>query len=120
MALTKLQMTLRKNVIESLKLLSSRDEQLDYQRRVPIAYVSAEIFCIWDESYSEEWRKDKSFRPTFSKSELAAMEAFNMIFEDISDSLPKNPPDIEEFVLTPEWKKLSEAASTALLSFNRE
>ncbi len=38
--------TIRRKVLEELHLLASREEQLEYQRNVPIAHVTAELFCI--------------------------------------------------------------------------
>ena len=119
MKLTELQQTYRKNIVEHLRLLSSSQEQLEYQRQVPIADVSAELFCMWgDDYYNEELRDDAEFRCAFSSSELAAMEKFNQVFDDVLASLPDSHlPWIDDFILTPEWKKLSNAAAIALLAF---
>jgi len=120
MVLTEDQLKYRDDIIETLQLISSRDEQLEYQRQVPMAHVSAEIFCHWGDCcyrngkhLEEEW-----CRPIFSPLEREAMANFNDVLNQISGALPE-PPWIEQFVLMPEWARLSEAAATALSAFNQ-
>jgi len=122
------QMAYRQDIIDTLSLISSREEQLKYQLEVPVADVTAEIFCHWgdgcyrDGKYlNEEWCLG-----VFSTAELEAMAEFNQVLNSIGDALSQKSrveqytpsrqwaPRIEEFVLTPEWAKLSEAAAKAL------
>ena len=60
---------------------------------------------------NQEW-----FRSAFCSAELKALANFKQTFEDVNSSF-ENLPYIEEFVLTPEWERLSQAALTALKSF---
>jgi hypothetical protein len=103
----------RKEVFEVLELISSKEKQLDYQAKVPIAYVSAELFNQWDDCYQipkeQDWYKE-----AFSKEELRILQEFDEAFEDVSKETPQNPPDIHNFVKTPEWERLSNAAAIAL------
>ena len=46
-----LKINFRKEVFEVLELIASKEEQLDYQAKVPIAYVSAELFNQWNDCY---------------------------------------------------------------------
>ena len=108
----------RKEVFEVLDLISSKEEQLDYQAKAPIAYVSAELFNQWEDCYQipseQDWYKE-----AFTDGELCILQEFDEVLEAVSKSTPKNPPDIHEFVNTPEWERLSNAASIALSKVSR-
>lgn len=118
MALTEPQLEYRQNVIETLQLISSREEQLDYQRDVPIAHVTAEIFCHWTDGCYQNGKflKEKWCISAFSATELQAIAEFNETLNQVSDSALELR-SIDQFVLTPEWAKLSEAAARALRVF---
>lgn len=96
-----------------LELISSKEEQLDYQAKAPIAYVSAELFNQWDDCYQipkeQDWYKE-----VFTKEELKILQEFDEALEAVSKDTPQNPPEIYEFVDTPEWVRLSNAAGIAL------
>ncbi|MBK1853220.1 hypothetical protein FE845_17880 [Marinobacter sp. 1-4A] len=108
----------RKEVFEVLDLISSKEEQLDYQAKAPIAYVSAELFNQWDDCYQipkeQEWYKE-----AFTDGELSILQEFDEALEAVSKDTPQNPPDIHEFVNTPEWERLSNAASIALSKLSK-
>ncbi len=108
-----LQKVSRKNIIEALKLFASKEEQLDFQLQVSWVDVSSELLWGWEGDYiiDQEW-----FRSAFSVVELQAMADFNQTLEEIYVDFEKIPP-IHEFVLTAEWKRLSEAAASALNVF---
>ena len=100
----------REQIMETLQLLASRDEQLAYKTAVPIADVSAELLCSWDEVFS--LRHDIS---EFSGDEQSALLSFHDVFQRVSRLLPHHPlPPIEEFVHSPHWLQLSRAASRTL------
>ena len=102
--------THRQRIIDALQLLASRDEQLAYQSSVPLADVSAELFCAWDDVFSP--RHDLA---EFSSEEQAALLAFHDVFERVSRLLPHTPlPPIREFVQSPHWLQLSRAAARTL------
>lgn len=113
MIMTEMQKNSRENIIHTLKLFASRDEQLEFQRRVPFVDVSTELFCHWDSAYiiSQHW-----FRSAYSSVELKAMADFKLILEEVYATFEKLPP-IQEFVITGEWERLSQAARVALNSF---
>lgn len=113
MLMTELQKNSRRNIIHTLRLFASKDEQLEFQRRVPFVDVSTEMFCQWDSVYiiNQQW-----FCSAYSSVELQAMANFKQILEEVYAAYEKLPP-IREFVLTPEWKRLSQAAAVALNSF---
>jgi hypothetical protein len=105
----------RTNVIETLRLLASRDAQLDYQQRVPIAQVSAELFCQWaDDNFDPT---DHRLQALFTPTEWQTLLAFHASFESISSRVPEPLPPIQEFVSHPLWQQLADSAADALKSF---
>ena len=77
--------TPRQRVIETLQLLASRDEQMKYRHDVPIADVSAELFCFWDDAF---WPDDAKLRADFSESEWTALLRFHSVFERVCRLFP--------------------------------
>jgi hypothetical protein len=99
---------IRQNVMSILELWSSKEEQLEYQKNVPIAQVSAELFCQWaDDTYHPESRQ---FKLAFDEKEREILADFDKIFNYVSDKTPINLPDIADFMKTTEWKIVNEAA----------
>ena len=102
----------KQRVIDTLQLLASRDKQMDYRRRVPIADVSGELLCFWDDVF---WQNDAKLRTEFSESEWVALLRFHYVFERICRLLPHHPlPPIEQFIGSPHWLQLSKAAAKVL------
>jgi hypothetical protein len=113
---TKEEMELGQNIRQGLngilELWASADQQLEYQRNVPTANVSAELFCQWFDDY---YNKDNPIMiKEFSQQELEAYNEFNKIISDISDQTPGTMPSIEKFINTSEWNAVNNAAITAL------
>ena len=108
-----LKINFRKEVFEVLELIASKEEQLDYQAKVPVAYISAELFNQWNDCY--QLPKDQDwYIEAFTKEELEILQEFDEALENISKITSENPPDIYDFVNTPEWALLSHAAVIAL------
>lgn len=110
----KISKNIRKLILEALTLISSKELQLSYQKKVQIADVSAEIFCLWEDSYCPD---GDIFKMGFNKEELDALSRFNITFEEVCDDSPDNLPFIDEVVTTSYWKKYSDAASEILKVF---
>jgi hypothetical protein len=103
---------LKQGILDTLRLWASREAQLEYRRTVPIADVSAELFCMWDEVF---WLDDTALRAEFSETAWSALQRFHSIFERVGSLLPHHPlPPIEEFILSPHWLQISRAAARAL------
>ena len=99
---------IRQNVLNVLELWSSKEEQLEYQKNVPIAQVSTELFCQWsDDTYHPESRQ---FKLAFDEMEREILADFDKTFNYVSDKTPNNLPDIADFIKTTEWKIVNEAA----------
>lgn len=101
----------RKNIFELIELWSSKDKQLDYQKSVPIADVSSEMFCQWDDSYTP---KSVDFRQAFTEVELGLLSEFDKELNIISEKTPNRLPEIREFIETEEWKTLNDKAKDIL------
>lgn len=96
-----------------LKLWASKDVQLEYQKNIAIADVSAELFCQWcDDYYNED---SAIMRIEFTQIELDAYKEFNKVLCEISDATPEYLPPIEKFIITKEWEIIHNAAISALL-----
>lgn len=108
----------RREVFEVLNLIASKEEQLDYQAKMPIAYVSAELFNQWDDCYQTPKEQDW-YKEAFTDRELGIFQEFDMVLEAVSKDMLQTPPDIHEFIDTPEWKRLSNAASIELGKFSK-
>ena len=113
MRLTDLQINSRNELFEQLELMSSKTEQLDYQTKVPIAYVSSELFWGWDSAFQNP-RKQSWFKGIYTSQELNILSALDDKVEEIRSSLPSDIPHLEEFLETPQWMDLSKAAGNTL------
>jgi len=113
--LKKLSKTVRKNIIGLLELWSSIEKQLEYQKNVPIAQVSAELFCQWDDFYYPETDAHKL---AFNKAEIEIIEIFSVKLNDIIKKTSNDLPYIDEFILTNEWGELNQLAKKTLENLN--
>jgi len=103
---------IRQNVLNVLDMWSSKEGQLEYQKNVPIAQVSAELFCQWvDDSYHPDSRQ---FKMAFNEKEREVLTDFDKTLNFISEKTPNDLPDILEFVKTNEWQIVNQAAIDAV------
>jgi hypothetical protein len=92
-------------------LWTSADKQLDYQKNVPIAQVSSELFNQWDDIYYPE---SKQFLIAFNEKEKKILSDFDKLLRHISRKLPDQIEYITDFVKTNEWLLLHNAAKETL------
>ena len=118
MGLTDLQINSRNELFEQLELMSSKTEQLDYQAKVPIAYVSSELFWGWNSAFQDP-RKQSWFEGIYTSEELKVLSALDAKVEEIRSSLSNEIPYIIEFLETPQWMNLTKAAVNALVKLKR-
>jgi hypothetical protein len=111
--LTDHQQSSRRKIKEVLQLLSSVEEQLEYQRNVPHVNIVGELICDWfDHSY---WPDDKDFVSGFSEAESAALSEFNAVFEHVVAPIRyAELPQITSLVQTPEWTSITQTAKKTL------
>ena len=68
-----------------LELLASREEQLDYEQRVPPVNIENELCGMWfNDLYV---RESEIFRQAFSEEELTALRSFNECYEEQAEAL---------------------------------
>ena len=99
---------IRKNVFDVIEMWTSAESQIEYQLNVPIADVSAEIFCQWDDSYHPD--SDEHFNRFFENRELKLLAEFDKALNSISNKSTKRLPSIEKYVKTDDWKFLNKKA----------
>jgi hypothetical protein len=104
----------RKETFDTLDLISSETEQLDYQNKVPIAQVSAELFWSWESCYQDVNDRDW-YQGIFSNKELEILQKFDVTFEAVWSEMGRDIPYITDFIQTKQWLTLSKAAKLALL-----
>ena len=97
----------RNNVFGVIDLWTSKESQLEYQRGVPMAQVSAELFCQWEDYY---FPASDDFRQIFNPAELKLLSEFDEALKAIVDATPKNLPFIDEFIETEEWETMNNKA----------
>ena len=79
-------MTLRNNIIELITTTSSSSAQREYESKVLIASVPAELICGWfDDLYHPE---TELFSSSFSQSELDALARFHEFYALRVDQIP--------------------------------
>ncbi len=97
--------TIRKNIIETLMILSSREEQSNYP-------VPVEWFCFWfDDHYLPQ---DTSFQKAFSDTELEILSEFNTFFESASEKIGDPPSTPDELSRIPVWDEVIQKANETL------
>ena len=97
----------RQNIFGVIDLWSSKQSQIDYQKNVPIAHVSAELYCQWNDFYIPN---SDDFQQAFKDSELKILSEFDSALNDSVDKTPETLPTIEDFIDTEEWKKMNTKA----------
>lgn len=110
--------TRRKNVIEHLQLLASAQEQREYQRNVPFVNITVELSCMWFDGYFCPEAKEQ-LSPVFSERESEALREFDRVFDSVTEpwSGAGDVPELEDFMRTPQWERMSQAATVALKAF---
>ena len=96
--------------------MSSKAEQLEYHRIVPIAYVSDELFWGWVSAYTYP-KTLKWLLGIYTPREIDILDALDVDINRIRLSLSKHLPPIEEFIGSPQWTELNQLAEKALIHF---
>ena len=74
-------------IVDLLKLLSSEEEQLAYEKNVPHVDITAELRCMWfDDLYCPQ---DAFFRSCFTAGELEALAQFHESYLAYRRSVPR-------------------------------
>ncbi len=103
---------LREKIVDQLKTIANSEEQLRYERNVPIANVPSELICQW--YYFSRWPEDE-YQSSFSTDERNAIASFHAFFEKRVDRLPQND-GVEGLQKSPKWQQIQERARATLLA----
>jgi hypothetical protein len=108
----------RNRVIETLELAGSFEEQDDYARTVPIAYVPYEVINQWEDWVHTDPHIDASISTVYSPQEVDAMRRFHVVWQMASDALPDDYPSLNRVHAMPEWSALRDEARAASAIFH--
>lgn len=100
----------RDRLTDALTLISRADYQIEYQRRAPVN-VANQLFSQWEDWYLPD---DPDFLEEFGERERAVLAEFATVMDQVADDTPPAMPSLEEFMATPEWVRLRDAAVLAL------
>jgi hypothetical protein len=106
---------MRNRIIESLELASSHEVQSEYQRKVPLVDVAAEVFNQWEDWVPKDWRRHYMAGDVFTSAEIAAIAAFEIVWDEIASELPELP--LAALMPMPGWQRLADAAAASLRIF---
>jgi hypothetical protein len=106
----------RKNIFGVIDLWASKENQLEYQKNVPIAQVSTELFCQWEDFYLLD---SDDFKQAFNVEELKILSEFDNALKEIVDKTQQTLPVIDEFIETDEWRMMNSKAIEILKKINR-
>jgi len=102
---------IRSSIRDHLALLADPAQQRQYERDVPNAVVSAELVCIWfDDIYHPE---SPDHHRAFTSAEMAALEDFNTLFDDVTRRLGPIY-DLTELQAHGDWSRVCQAAGEVL------
>ena len=91
-------------IVDLLKLLSSEEEQLAYERNVPHVDITAELRCMWfDDLYCPE---DAFFRSCFTARELEALAQFHEFYASRKKLLPESRGTVRTWLAFPVWREI--------------
>ncbi len=111
----------RGNVFDALRLLSSRQDQLDYIVNVPIADVRAELFETWFKGLSTDTLPPfdiELYSAAFSKKELALIEAFDVVYLEHQKKACDQTNTVSEMHENKYWVAIMDKAKETLDKIN--
>ncbi len=100
---------IRESVRHVLNLLSSKEQQLNFQQKSPSANVALELLCLWfNELYNPG---SQLFTRSFSSKELIAIQEFNQYYNLRKGKLPET---IEELHQDRDWDVILQESKRVL------
>jgi len=115
---------MRNGIMGYLEMAASREQLLDYQRDVFYADVLAELFAQWECCVHIRLMPEKTIEaahpsPIYTDEERAAILEYHRVWDDVADRIPEGIHSIQEFVETPLWRELADAATRSLAVFQK-
>jgi hypothetical protein len=99
----------RVNIINTLQLIASATDQIEYQQQVPGVNVAAELVNQWFDDFYHPG--DARFDANFSTGELEALAEFNEFYDMRVSQLPDR---LSEMLESPVWREVMAAANKVL------
>jgi len=109
----------RNQVIRYLALAASFEEQREYERTAPIAYIPSEVINQWQDWVPEDPGQDQDLPDVYDSAEVEAMRQFHAAWDSAASAVPDDYPALSEVQDLPEWERLRGAAESALAVFSR-
>lgn len=107
----------RNRIIDYLELMTSQEDQEEYQRKVPYVNIPSELINQWEDWVPRTIPKGYYAEPVYTPAEAEAILAYHKTWDSVADRLPPGRQSLEEFVQTAEWRELRDAAVKALSVF---
>jgi hypothetical protein len=104
----------RNRIIEYLKLAASFEEQQQYERHVPIAYVPYEVINQWGDQVWKHPRENPHNNDVYDEAEVDALSRYQEVLDATSRAVPDDYPVLSEVQAMPEWASLRESAEQTL------
>lgn len=105
-------MTIRNSILEHIKLLSSADEQLAYERNAEYTHAPSEMTSIFFEDlYTPE---DQQFNSAFTADELDALSHLNNLLVIASES---QFCSVSELINNDNWQAVMSFAKECINKF---
>src|SRR5262245_39760742 len=99
----------RRHIIELVRLIASKEQQLAYERDVPIADVPSELVCMWvDDLYHPD---SDLFFEAFNSRERDRLAKFHTFFDARVHQLPDSLPEMQK---NPAWIEVMREAQRVL------
>jgi hypothetical protein len=99
-------------IVDLLRLLSSEEEQLEYERNVPHVDITAELRGMWfDDQYHP---KLPHFDIWFSVEELMALEEFDRFYDERIEMLPESQGTVTTWHKSLVWQEIMQKAKDTI------
>ena len=108
---------IRNQIIEYFELAASYDEQLAYEKNVPIAHVPYEVIDQWTDCVPAGTLKAVKDPSVFSTSELHELHDFQLVWASTASAVPDDYPLLRDVQALPAWDRLRQQAERALRVF---
>ena len=108
----------RNRIIEYLTVVSSFEEQRQYQVAAPLVHVPTEMINQW-----EDWvlgdPRTYELADVYSEAEVRAVRCFHEVWDRVAATTQDPLPPLPEAQKLPEWDELRRAGLEALEAFMR-
>ena len=100
--------SLRESIIDWVKLLSSKEAQIDFEKSAAGDLAGDELVEVWYGNYHPETFLHKR---AFSQEETEALDDFHRKFDSCASELPTRLADLHK---TKEWPEIMQSAKEVL------